>query len=143
MSCGNFEIREVTWLEAEDQLRIIRTQVFIVEQSVPEDMEWDGLDDEAVHLLAVCPDGTVVGTVRLLLDGHIGRMAVVKGWRNQGVGRALLARVLDIASMKGMNHIELNAQSTALGFYEKAGFHRVGEEFLDAGIPHYRMSYRR
>jgi len=143
MSCGEVEIREVTWLEAEDQLRLIRTQVFIVEQGVPEDMEWDGFDSEAVHLLAVLPDGTVAGTVRLLEDGHVGRMAVVNEWRNRGVGRALLATVLDIASKKGVHRIVLNAQTSALGFYEKVGFQRVGGEFLDAGIPHYRMIYRR
>lgn len=142
MSCADFEIRETTWQESEDQLRFIRSQIFIVEQRVPEDMEWDGLDSEAVHLLAVWSDGTVVGTVRLLMDGHIGRMAVIKEKRKQGVGRALLSRVMDIASKKGMHHIVLNAQTSALGFYEKAGFQRVGEEFLDAGIPHYRMIYR-
>ena len=143
MHSSNFDICETSWGESEHQLRLIRTQIFIIEQGVPEDMEWDGLDYEAVHLMAKLPDSSIIGTVRLLPDGHIGRMAVVKEWRNKGVGQALLSRILDIASMKSMQHIELNAQTTAIGFYEKAGFHRVGDEFLDAGIPHYRMIYRR
>lgn len=143
MPCIEFKVHEVTWLEEKDRLSSIRTQVFIVEQNVPEDMEWDGLDSEAVHLLAISTDGLMLGTVRLLMDGHIGRMAVIKECRNQGVGRAMLARIMEIAANKGLYNLILNAQTTAIGFYEKAGFHKTGAEFLDAGIPHFRMVYRR
>jgi len=134
-----FTVREVKWEQAGEQLRAIRECVFIREQGVPEDMEWDGLDAECIHLLAKTAQGDAIGTVRLLADGHIGRMAVLKEWRGKGVGRALLLRTIELARDMGLRRVVLNAQTTALGFYEKAGFTASGGEFMDAGIPHYRM----
>ena len=134
-----FTVREVKWEQAGEQLRAIRECVFIREQGVPEDMEWDGLDEGCIHLLAKTAQGDAIGTVRLLADGHIGRMAVLKEWRGKGVGSALLLRVIELARGMGLRRVVLNAQTTALGFYEKAGFTASGGEFMDAGIPHYRM----
>lgn len=134
-----FTVREARWEEAPEQLRAIRECVFIREQGVPEDMEWDGLDAECIHLLAETEQGDAIGTVRLLADGHLGRMAVLKEWRGKGVGSALLLRTIELARDMGLRRVVLNAQTTALGFYEKAGFTASGGEFMDAGIPHYRM----
>jgi predicted GNAT family N-acyltransferase len=134
-----FSVREAKWEEDREKLRAIRECVFIREQGVPEAMEWDGLDEACVHLLAETEQGDAIGTVRLLADGHIGRMAVLKEWRGKGVGSALLLQTLGIARAMGLDRVVLNAQTTALGFYEKAGFTASGSEFMDAGIPHYRM----
>jgi predicted GNAT family N-acyltransferase len=134
-----FTVREVKWEQAVERLRAIRECVFIREQGVPEELEWDGLDAECIHLLAETGQGDAIGTVRLLADGHIGRMAVLKEWRGKGVGRALLLRTIALARDRGLHRVVLNAQTTALGFYQKAGFKASGGEFMDAGIPHYRM----
>jgi predicted GNAT family N-acyltransferase len=131
-------IRIADWAEDGEALRTVRQAVFVREQGVPEALEWDGLDAPAVHFLAL--DGNApIGCARLLGDGRIGRMAVLPAWRGRGIGAALLERVLAEARARGMTRLRLNAQATAVGFYERAGFHCVGEEFLDAGIPHYAM----
>jgi predicted GNAT family N-acyltransferase len=134
-----FIVREAKWEEAGERLRAIRECVFIREQGVPEELEWDGLDGECIHLLAETGPGDAIGTVRLLADGHIGRMAVLKEWRGRGVGSALLLRSIELARDMGLCRVVLNAQTTALGFYRKAGFKASGGEFMDAGIPHHRM----
>ena len=135
----------VSWQEAEPQLRAIRSTVFIQEQNVPEALEWDGADAHASHVLACDAAGKAIGTARLLLHGnlaHIGRMAVLKGWRKQGVGSAVLECIIAEARRRGASSAFLNAQTNAVAFYERAGFTREGAEFLDAGIPHFRMTRR-
>ncbi len=143
MSLPRYTTRLVTWQASEPQLRPIRTEVFIHEQSVPEELEWDGEDAHAIHALATDISGNPIGTARLLLHGelaHIGRMAVLPAWRGQGVGASLLQCLLDEARRRGANSVFLNAQTYAVPFYERFGFVREGGEFLDAGIPHYRMT---
>lgn len=140
-----FSTRLCAWQEAEPSLRAIRTQVFIQEQKVPEALEWDGEDARALHALASTPDNCPIGTARLLLHGnlaHIGRMAVLPAWRGHGVGRALLELMLGAAQARSATAAFLNAQTSAVGFYTRAGFVAEGEEFLDAGIPHLRMTRR-
>ncbi len=132
------EIRVAQWGEDAAALTALRRQVFVVEQGVPEELEWDGLDAGAAHFLA-CADGVVVGCARLLGDGHVGRMAVLSPWRGRGVGSALLREVLSACRARGYGHAFLNAQTAALDFYRRLGFHAVGGEFIDAGIPHFRM----
>ena len=86
-----FHVRQVEWAQAQDTLRAIRDQVFIQEQGVPAELEWDGHDEGCLHLLATDAEGRPIGTVRMLPDGHIGRMAVLSPWRRRhGVGTALL-----------------------------------------------------
>lgn len=140
-----FSARLCTWQEAEPSLRAIRTQVFIQEQKVPKALEWDGEDDHAQHALASTRDNLPIGTARLLLHSslaHIGRMAVLPEWRGHGVGSALLELMLGAAQARGATAVFLNAQTSAVGFYVRAGFVAEGEEFLDAGIPHLRMTRR-
>lgn len=120
-------------------LEAIRREVFIVEQKVPEQMEWDADDATSVHALALL-DGHPVGCGRLLPDGHIGRMAVRAPFRSTGVGRALLQALLAEARRRGMREVVLHAQTHALRFYETHGFVADGPEFDEAGIPHRRMS---
>jgi predicted GNAT family N-acyltransferase len=133
-----FSIRPADWHVDSEILRALREEVFIREQSVPVDMEWDEFDEQSRHVLAIA-DGVPIGTGRLLPDGHIGRMAVLAKWRRQGVGSALLATLMDAARELGLSRVMLNAQTQALPFYLHHGFYAEGEQFLDAGIPHRRM----
>jgi len=128
-----------TRFNATPGIRDVREQVFVREQSVPNELEWDGEDQNAVHIIATARNGQVIGTGRLLPDGHIGRMAVLRDWRQQGVGSALLQALLQEAVSAGLSRVFLHAQTSAVDFYARHGFTRRGEEFMDAGIPHYYM----
>jgi predicted GNAT family N-acyltransferase len=134
-----FSIEPARWPEDRDALRRVRETVFVEEQGVPLALEWDDQDATARHLLARDDSGNPIGTGRLLPDGHIGRMAVLAAWRGQGVGSALLAGLVSTARQRGLPRVQLNAQCTALGFYERHGFVAQGPEFDDAGIPHRHM----
>ena len=132
-------VRRVEWSEAHDELRAIRINVFVWEQHVPEQLEWDGIDEHCLHVLAKTADGEAVGTGRLLPDGHIGRMAVLAPWRGCGIGGMLLAELIAAAVERGHAAVELSAQTHAIGFYRRFGFEVVSGEYLDAGIPHRTM----
>ena len=134
-----YSVRDASWSADRERLRRVREPVFIDEQKVPPDMEWDEDDLEAFHALAVDDSGRPVGTGRLTRDGRIGRMAVLKDWRDRGVGRAILVHLMERAREAGMPEVVLNAQLTAIGFYRRFGYIEEGEEFMDAGIPHRRM----
>lgn len=133
------QIKRVSWGEARKELEYIRREVFVLEQKVPEEDEWDDRDLGAIHFLAIT-DGEPVGTARLLPEGKITRMAVLRGHRRRGIGAALLREVLALASQLGLTQVFLDAQIAALGFYRKYGFTPVGHEFLDAGIQHQQMT---
>ena len=134
-----FDVRPVNWLASRDKLRAVRRAVFVEEQQVPEELEWDDADERAYHVLATAADGASIGTGRLKLDGHIGRMAVLRTWRGQGVGGKILATLLSLAQKEGCGTARLHAQTHAIGFYEKFGFVAAGAEFDEAGIPHRLM----
>jgi predicted GNAT family N-acyltransferase len=105
----------------------------------PIELEWDQFDEDCLHLLALDDNGEPIGTARLLQDGHIGRMAVLKEWRGRGVGTALLSYLLRETERRLLVVAILNSQSYAIGFYARFGFKLEGREFIDAGIPHVRM----
>ena len=134
---GRVELTD--WTTTGSAIRAIRETVFIHEQGVPVELEWDGLDSACAHVLAWNNRGEAIGTARMQQNGTIGRMAVLKDWRGRGVGRALLRTLLDLATRRGLSRVTLSAQIHALGFYERAGFDVVGEPFIDAGIPHRKM----
>jgi predicted GNAT family N-acyltransferase len=137
-----YSIREVDWAADRDALRAVRWKVFVEEQHVPENEEWDDYDPVCRHVIAAAADGAPIGTGRLLPDGHVGRMAVLKEWRSRGVGSAVLVHQLQLARETRHAVVRLNAQTHAIGFYEKHGFAAEGEEFMEAGIPHFAMSRR-
>ncbi|WP_405785728.1 MULTISPECIES: GNAT family N-acetyltransferase [unclassified Streptomyces] len=125
----------------------IRHEVFVVEQDVPADLERDGKDDRAVHVLA---EGA--GTGRLLLgadaaaknDGDpetavLGRLAVLGSARGRGVGARLVRALEDEARRLGLRGVYLEAQVHAIAFYERLGYTAYGPEFMDAGIAHRSM----
>lgn len=116
----------------------IRRLVFIEEQAVPVEDEWDGRDPDCLHILA-WRGTTALGTARLLPDGHIGRVAVLAEARGLGIGVALMQASIVAARSHGHAHVELSAQTHALPFYERLGFVAFGDEFIDAGIPHRNM----
>jgi predicted GNAT family N-acyltransferase len=135
-----FSIVTVEWHQAAELLSAVRRRVFVDEQGVAPELEWDARDAEAIHLLAwAAADDSLVGTARLLSTGQIGRMAVLPDWRGLGVGTALLIEALRIAQDRGFETPWLNAQSRVLAFYAKLGFSPEGEVFDEAGIPHQRM----
>lgn len=137
-----YEIKEVSWQSAAEQLSQIRQQVFIIEQHVPKALEWDGLDDDALHLLATDGQANPIGCTRILNGGCIGRMAVLKDNRGLGIGNALLNAAIECCRQHGWLDISLSAQVHAISFYERSGFVVCSPEYLDAGISHCDMKLR-
>jgi predicted GNAT family N-acyltransferase len=135
------ELSITNWTVAQSLVKPLRYQVFVVEQKVPEDMEWDEFDEIAWHAI-VTADNQTVGTGRLILDGHIakiGRMAVQSSRRNQGIGKSILNALIQTAKEKGAQECILHAQTHAIAFYAKADFEPNGPIFDEAGIPHVEM----
>lgn len=132
-------MRTVRWRDAQPALRAVREAVFIVEQRIPADLEWDDDDPVCLHALAEDDERRPIGCGRLLPDGHIGRMAVLAEWRGRGVGAALLAELIDAARKRGHAAARLHAQTHAAPFYARYGFAAEGDDYLEAGIPHRTM----
>ena len=134
-------------VESEVELKqafALRIEVFVEEQKVPPDLELDELDQSAIHMIA-SQDGKVVGCGRIVMTGehaHIGRVAVKKTYRNQGVGKQLMLAMIEMAKEKGASEIILHAQVQVIPFYESLGFTGHGDIFLDAGIDHLEMSLK-
>ncbi|SNS78392.1 Predicted N-acyltransferase, GNAT family [Noviherbaspirillum humi] len=137
-------IRIITgdWEAMKERARPIRHDVFVREQQVPVELEWDEMDAPSLHALALDAEGKAIGTARLLPDGHIGRMAVLKEARGRGVGSALLAALMQAARQQGVNEVVLSAQRHAESFYRRHGFEPYGAEYAEAGIPHIEMRCR-
>ncbi len=119
-------------------IKAIRQVVFTEEQGVSPDIEFDGKDSTALHVLAF-NDGKAVATGRMLSDGHIGRIAVLKAFRNKGIGSKVIKALVNQASQLGYTRVCLNAQSQAVSFYQLLGFQVVGEAFIEADIVHLPM----
>jgi predicted GNAT family N-acyltransferase len=135
------KIELLDWTAAQAEAKRIRFAVFVEEQGVPPELEMDDHDAQCVHALAYS-EGRAIGTGRLLPDGHIGRMAVLKEWRGRGAGRALLRRLIDAARRRGDREVLLSSQTHALGFYRAEGFEPEGAVYEEAGIPHQAMRRR-
>ena len=130
------------WDEAADRVMPLREAVFVVEQGVPPELEEDEFDPVSRHIVAALADGRVIGTGRLLPDGHLGRLAVAADWRARGVGGAVLAALVAEAGERGMAEVVLHAQTHAEPFYTRRGFVPDGPVFDEAGIPHRLMRRR-
>ena len=116
----------------------IRCKVFVGEQKVPEELEIDGLDDQAKHVLAFV-DGVPIGTGRILSDGHIGRVAVLKNYRGHGIGKLIMKELIKWAHDVSLEKVWLSSQWHAHSFYLDLGFVCVGEIYKEAGIDHIKM----
>jgi predicted GNAT family N-acyltransferase len=135
-------IRKYSWQLAPGHIRSIRQKVFVEEQKVPPELEWDDTDEIADHFLAVLPDNTPAGVARMFSTlnetGHIGRMAILPEFRGRGIGEALLQHLI-MESSGQYQELKLSAQQHAIPFYQRAGFHVCSGPYDDAGIPHLDM----
>ena len=139
MNEHDYPVLIVTWSKNRDEIEPIRNQVFIIEQNVPVELEWDGLDAEAIHVIAYNRSGMPAGTARLLCTGQVGRMAVLPEERNRGIGSAMLRTLIQHAKTNSIGPLFLHAQTHAIKFYENHGFKQSGGIFYEAGIPHCKM----
>jgi predicted GNAT family N-acyltransferase len=140
---SDFHVEVCDWTNAADReaLSGVRETVFVLEQRVPREMEIDDEDPHSVHVLARAADGTPIGAGRITPDGRIGRMAVLNGWRESGVGTTLLRTLIEQARTRGLAEVSLHAQRDAMPFYIGHGFVADGDEFDEAGIPHVLMRH--
>ncbi len=136
MQHKTFVIRTANWQEDRHEISFVRRQVFIVEQKIPESEEWDDADENSSHVLAFSEKRDVVGTGRIEPTGKIARLAVLAEYRGQGVGSAMLIRLVEKARQRGFSQTYLHAQTHALNFYKKFGFVSDDEIFSESGIPH-------
>ena len=116
----------------------VRFKVFVDEQNVPEELEIDGFDDEATHIL-ILSDDKAIGTGRILADGHIGRVAVLKEFRGQGMGKLIMKKLINWAQDNNLETLWLSSQWHARGFYIDLDFACTGDMFEEAGIDHIKM----
>ncbi|WP_049722135.1 GNAT family N-acetyltransferase [Gilvimarinus polysaccharolyticus] len=154
-----FQCHTVSWATAAAALCDIRQQVFIAEQGVPPDLEWEHADEQAIHFLLTATGQSInahqdtIGCARILQETHagaahfhIGRVAVVANSRLRGAGTCLMRELLHWCQQQtGYTHCEqvfLHAQSNVIPFYERLGFNTVGESFIDAGIEHRTMIWQ-
>ena len=137
------DVRTGTWDALGREAQAIRTAVFVQEQQIPAEMEWDAADANCLHAVAFNRFGMALGTGRLLEHApgvaKIGRMAVLQPMRGAAVGRAVLEALVTAARDRGERELLLHAQASAVGFYARAGFAVRGEPFTEAGIPHLEM----
>jgi predicted GNAT family N-acyltransferase len=135
-----FTVHLISWHDGEPLLRAIRKKVFMQEQGVSAELEWDGLDEISHHALALSANGEALGCGRITPDGHIGRMAVSPEWRRKRIGSSILELLLNYARSQHLVQVDLNAQIQAMSLYEQFGFEVAGEVFMEASIPHRKMT---
>jgi predicted GNAT family N-acyltransferase len=139
---NNLKIEIVKWLDGLSQLKNIREKVFIQEQKVTPQLEWDGMDEKAIHFL-VFNDKAAIGCARaIVIKDHmqLGRMAVLKEYRGQGIGSALIEKAMTTAKLNQLSAIYISAQCHAINFYKKFGFEVTSDIYLNAEIPHRDMT---
>ena len=135
----NLQISLADWERNSAAIRGVRNTVFSAEQGISETLDFDGRDQECVHVLAQIGESEIVGTARMLPDGHVGRIAVHKQWRGQGVGTQLVEYLAAVARDRSFAEIYLHSQVQAAEFYSGLRFVARGETFMEAGIEHVLM----
>ncbi|ANF82425.1 GNAT family acetyltransferase [Acinetobacter sp. NCu2D-2] len=135
---AEFFIRSGTWQVLMKDAKAIREAVFIQEQNIQPEDEWDEMDAVSEHFVVYVGEQPVA-TARLLLDHHIGRVAVLRDYRGLHIGQQLMQFIIDFAKQEYRPFLQLSSQVHALGFYEGLGFQVQGQEYLDCGIPHIDM----
>ena len=135
---ADFKVIQVNWATHSAQLKAVREPVFVVEQAVEPDFEWDEIDAVAIHLLALS-NNLAIGCARIISHRKIGRMAVLKELRGRGIGQALLQEAINVCQAHGTKTINLTAQTHAITFYKQAGFVEISGVYQDANIPHVDM----
>ena len=138
---NKLKIEIVKWIDEYALLTIIREKVFIEEQKVTSQLEWDGMDKDAIHFLAF-KDKKAVGCARAFVMQNrmqLGRMAVLREYRGEGIGSALIETAITLAKLNQLSGIYIRAQCHAIDFYKKFGFEVTSDMYLDAEIPHRDM----
>jgi predicted GNAT family N-acyltransferase len=128
-----------SWQDDRAALEYVRRRVFIEEQGVSEEEEWDDADRVCHHVIARTAKRDAVGTGRLDPSGRLGRVAVLREFRGRGVGSRIVAALIEEARRRGLRRLCLNSQVQAVPLYARFGFRAVGDVFLEAGIEHKRM----
>ena len=139
---NDIDIAIVNWSEKQAEITSVRQAVFIEEQNIPENIDFDGSDTDYIHVLATDKNGRPIGTARINSKGRIGRMAVLKNYRRQGIGRKMIQALMDYGRKNSITDFHVSSQVTAVGFYRKMGFETSGEEFLEAAIKHINMKLK-
>lgn len=138
---NNLKVEIVKWIDAHESLYMIREKVFIEEQKVTSQLEWDGMDKEAIHFLAFKNEKAIGCARAFVIENYmqLGRMAVLKEYRGEGIGTALLEKAMTTAKLNELSVIYISAQCQAIDFYKKFGFEITSDIYLDAEIPHRDM----
>jgi predicted GNAT family N-acyltransferase len=136
----SFTIAQSVWPENAQLIQQLRETVFVIEQGVDKKIEWDGRDHLCLHAIAFSDTNIPIATGRILPSGHIGRIAVLASWRSQSVGTGVLNKLIEVAKQAKLEKVYLNSQTHALAFYQRFGFISEGPVFMEAGIPHQRMT---
>ena len=126
------------WDDLQTDAKLIRKEVFIVEQNIPEEEEWDAQDSVSLHFV-VYDQHKAIATARLMQNNSIGRVAVLKAYRSKGIGRLLMLEMIQHAKIQQRTQLHLSSQVHAIAFYQGLGFNIQGPEYLDCGIPHIDM----
>lgn len=134
-----FTVSLVSWHDGEPLLKAVRDAVFIQEQGVPAELEWDEHDATCRHALALTLQGEAIGCGRMFNNGHIGRISVLPQWREKKVGTTIMEAFLAYAAAHDYPQVDVDAQTHAVPFYQRFEFVEQGEVFMDAGIPHIKM----
>jgi len=135
-----FTVSLVSWHDGEPLLKSIREAVFVREQGVFAESEWDGKDEGCRHALALSLQGDAIGCGRMMPDGHIGHIAVLPQWRQQKVGRAIVEALIDYARAHDYPQISVEAQPQYMQFYRENGFVEQGEAFVNGGVQRIKMA---
>lgn len=133
-----YRVQSGHWDKLEQDAKFIRKQVFIIEQNIPEEEEWDDQDMISDHFVVYDQDQPIA-TARLLQNNSVGRVAVLKAYRGQGIGRMIMLEIIRQAHQQDRKFLQLSSQVHAILFYEKLGFSIQGDAYDECGIPHIKM----
>ncbi|WP_278394659.1 GNAT family N-acetyltransferase [Acinetobacter venetianus] len=133
-----FSVKQGSWDQLQQDAKLIRKLVFISEQNIPEQDEWDDQDAISQHFV-VYDQNQPIATARLLANNSVGRVAVLKAYRGQGIGRLIMLEIIAYAQIQKRPSLQLSSQVHAISFYEKLGFSIQGDEYDECGIPHIEM----
>ncbi|ENV38442.1 GNAT family N-acetyltransferase [Acinetobacter venetianus] len=133
-----FSVKQGSWDQLQQDAKLIRELVFISEQNIPEQDEWDDQDAISQHFV-VYEQKQPIATARLLVNNSVGRVAVLKTYRGQGIGRLIMLEIIAYAQAQKRPSLQLSSQVHAISFYEKLGFSIQGDEYDECGIPHIEM----
>ncbi|MGA6137855.1 GNAT family N-acetyltransferase [Acinetobacter dispersus] len=133
-----YQVKQGNWDQLQQDAKLIRTLVFIQEQGIAEADEWDEQDAISQHFVIYDQDQPIA-TARLLQNNSVGRVAVLKAYRGQGLGQMIMLNIIDFAKQQGRAFLYLSSQVHAMSFYQQLGFVVQGDEYDECGIPHIEM----